>query len=102
MEPGPVVVLTPWRTITTGTPGTFLPGVGEDRVLGVETVQWGEWFRGMEQTESYQYPRSLATAEVGWSAQANNRRYDDFVQRAGALGGRNGAARSDTPQDHRS
>ena len=68
-------------------PGTFLPGVGEERVLGVETVQWGEWIRGMEQTESYQYPRSLATAEVGWSAQAD-RRYDDFAKRAGALGGR--------------
>lgn len=68
-------------------PGTYLPGIGDDRVLGVETVQWGEWIRGMEQTESYQYPRSLATAEVGWSAQAD-RRYDDFTKRAGALGGR--------------
>lgn len=68
-------------------PGTYLPGVGDDRVLGVETVQWGEWIRGMEQTETYQYPRTLATAEVAWSPQAS-RKYTDFTKRAGALGGR--------------
>ncbi|WP_449372733.1 family 20 glycosylhydrolase [Arthrobacter psychrolactophilus] len=68
-------------------PGTYLPGVGDDRVLGVETVQWGEWMRGMDQTETYQYPRALATAEVAWSPQAN-RRYADFSKRVGTLGGR--------------
>lgn len=68
-------------------PSTYLPGIGDDRILGVETVQWGEWIRGMEQTESYQYPRSLATAEVGWSPQ-ESRSYADFTKRAGALGGR--------------
>ncbi|MHA7271054.1 family 20 glycosylhydrolase [Arthrobacter sp. HLT1-20] len=68
-------------------PGTYLPGVGDDRVLGVETVQWGEWIRGMEQTETYQYPRTLATAEVAWSPQAS-RKYTDFSKRASTLGGR--------------
>lgn len=68
-------------------PGNYLPGVGDDRVLGVETVQWGEWIRGMDQTETYQYPRALATAEVAWSPQAN-RKYADFSKRAGVLGGR--------------
>lgn len=68
-------------------PGTYLPGVGDDRVLGVETVQWGEWIRGMDQTETYQYPRTLATAEVGWSQQAD-RNYTDFTKRTAALGGR--------------
>ncbi len=68
-------------------PGKYLPGVGDDRVLGVETVQWGEWMRGMDQTETYQYPRALATAEVAWSPQTN-RKYADFSKRVGALGGR--------------
>lgn len=68
-------------------PANYLPGVGDDRVLGVETVQWGEWIRGMDQTESYQYPRALATAELGWSPQAS-RNYVDFSKRVGALGGR--------------
>ncbi|POH58513.1 family 20 glycosylhydrolase [Arthrobacter glacialis] len=68
-------------------PGTYLPGVGDDRVLGVETVQWGEWIRGMDQTETYQYPRTLATAEVAWSPQAS-RKYTDFSKRASTLGGR--------------
>ncbi len=68
-------------------PAKYLPGIGDDRILGVETVQWGEWIRGMNQTESYQYPRTLATAEVGWSPQAN-RNYTDFTKRAATLGGR--------------
>lgn len=68
-------------------PENYLTGVMDDRILGVETVQWGEWIRGMDQTESYQYPRTLATAEVGWSPQAN-RNYADFAKRTGALGGR--------------
>ncbi|MFQ4150567.1 family 20 glycosylhydrolase [Arthrobacter sp. LAPM80] len=68
-------------------PAKYLPGIGDDRILGVETVQWGEWIRGMDQTESYQYPRTLATAEVGWSPQAN-KNYTDFTKRAAALGGR--------------
>ncbi|WP_171814544.1 family 20 glycosylhydrolase [Arthrobacter dokdonensis] len=68
-------------------PGTYLPGIGDERVLGVETVQWSEWMRGLDQVESYQYPRTLATAEVGWSLQ-QNRDYDDFAKRAGQLGGR--------------
>lgn len=68
-------------------PAKYLPGIGDERILGVETVQWGEWLRGMDQTESYQYPRTLATAEVGWSPQAN-RNYADFTKRAATLGGR--------------
>lgn len=68
-------------------PAQYITGIGDDRILGVETVQWGEWIRGMDQTESYQYPRTLATAEVGWSQQAN-RNYADFAKRAGKLGGR--------------
>ncbi|MEO8219710.1 MAG: family 20 glycosylhydrolase [Specibacter sp.] len=68
-------------------PGTYLPGITDERILGVETVQWGEFIRGMEQTETYQYPRTLATAEVGWSPQGG-RNYADFSKRVGALGGR--------------
>ena len=68
-------------------PSGYLPGIGDDRVLGVETVQWGEWIRGMDQVESMQYPRTLATAEVGWSQQVD-RDYSDFAKRLGALGAR--------------
>lgn len=68
-------------------PENFLPGVTDERILGVETVQWGEWIRGMDQTETMQYPRTLATAEVAWSPQAK-KNYSDFSKRVGALGGR--------------
>ncbi|MET4001334.1 N-acetyl-beta-hexosaminidase [Arthrobacter sp. UYCu511] len=68
-------------------PATHLPGIGDARILGMETVHWGEFMRTMDQTENFQYPRTLATAEVGWSPQAK-RDYANFTQRAGTFGGR--------------
>ena len=62
-------------------PAQELPGVEEQRVLGVETVHWGEWIRGIEQMDDYVWPRALATAEVGWSPQSS-RDMDDFLGRA--------------------
>lgn len=65
-------------------PAQELPGIGEPRVLGVETVHWGEWIRGLDQMDDYVWPRALATAEVGWSPQSS-RATDDFLERAGGL-----------------
>ena len=65
-------------------PAQELPGVEEQRVLGVETVHWGEWIRGIDQMDDYVWPRALATAEVGWSPQAS-RDMDDFLGRAAHL-----------------
>ncbi|MGW5188084.1 family 20 glycosylhydrolase [Kribbella sp. NPDC004138] len=68
-------------------PGTFIPGIAESSVLGVESALWGEFIRRVDQAEYYAYPRIAATAEVGWTPQAL-RDYGDFTGRLAKLGGR--------------
>ncbi|WP_243719041.1 family 20 glycosylhydrolase [Actinomadura sp. KC06] len=68
-------------------PGTFVPGIQETSVLGVESALWGEFIRRLPQAQYYSYPRLIATAEVGWTPQAQ-RDYPDFTRRLAALGGR--------------
>jgi len=62
-------------------PAQELPGLEEHQVLGIETVHWGEWIRGVQQMDDYVWPRALATAEVGWSPQTA-RLMEDFLARA--------------------
>lgn len=64
-------------------PATQLPGVGEKRVLGVEAIHWGEWMRGLDQVDSFAWPRALATAELGWTPQSE-RHLGDFLERVEA------------------
>ncbi|WP_085369895.1 family 20 glycosylhydrolase [Leifsonia sp. NCR5] len=68
-------------------PATFVSGIGEASVLGVEGAFWGEFIRGADQAEYYSFPRMLATAEVGWTPQTA-RDQADFLARVSMLGGR--------------
>lgn len=68
-------------------PGTYIPGVAETSVLGVESALWGEWIRRLPQAQYFSYPRLIATAEVGWTQQSK-RDYTDFTTRLAAIGGR--------------
>jgi hexosaminidase len=68
-------------------PGTFIPNIAESSVLGVESALWGEFIRRLGQAQYYSYPRLIATAEVGWTPQAQ-RNYADFTTRLSMAGGR--------------
>ncbi len=68
-------------------PGTFVPGIEESDVLGVESALWGEFIRRVDQAQYYTYPRLIALAEVGWTPQAQ-RDYTDFTARLSGIGGR--------------
>lgn len=68
-------------------PGTFVDGVDESSVLGVESALWGEFIRRVDQAQYYSFPRLAATAEVGWTPQ-EQRDYADFRHRLSAIGGR--------------
>ncbi|MEU0562359.1 family 20 glycosylhydrolase [Dactylosporangium sp. NPDC006015] len=68
-------------------PGTFIPGIAQSSVLGVESALWGEFIRRVGQAQYYSFPRLLATAEVGWTPQAQ-RDYADFRLRLSVAGGR--------------
>jgi hexosaminidase len=64
-------------------PATYLRGVGEDRVAGVEAPIWAETVRNITAVEYLAMPRLPAIAEVGWSAQGS-REWDDFRVRLAA------------------
>ncbi|WP_229402705.1 family 20 glycosylhydrolase [Micromonospora okii] len=68
-------------------PGTYIPNIAETSVLGVESVLWGEFIRRLDQAQYYSLPRLIATAEVGWTPQAQ-RDYADFTTRLSVAGGR--------------
>ena len=64
-------------------PATYLHGVGEDRIAGVEAPIWTETVRNIGAVQSLAMPRLPAIAEVGWSAQVS-RSWDDFRIRLAA------------------
>ncbi|MEV4216719.1 family 20 glycosylhydrolase [Nonomuraea sp. NPDC049725] len=68
-------------------PGAYIPGIQESSVLGVETALWGEFIRRVGQAQYYSFPRLIATAEAGWTPQAQ-RDYTDFRTRLSKAGGR--------------
>ncbi|THA53789.1 beta-N-acetylhexosaminidase [Streptomyces sp. A1136] len=53
-------------------PGTFLPGVPESAVLGVEAALWTETIGTRAEWEFMAFPRMLGLAELGWSPAASH------------------------------
>ncbi len=58
-------------------PATYMAGVGERDILGVEAPMWSETLRNMTAVQYLAVPRLPAIAEIAWSPQAS-RRWDDF------------------------
>jgi hexosaminidase len=65
-------------------PGTRLPGVGEEALLGVEAPLWAETLRTLTDVQTMTFPRLPAIAEIGWSAQAD-RDWASFRRRVAAF-----------------
>jgi hexosaminidase len=57
------------RTAYDWDPATFLPGVGEPALLGVEAPLWTETVPNISAAQFLLVPRLPALAEVGWSVQ---------------------------------
>jgi hexosaminidase len=68
-------------------PGTWLPGVSEQSVLGVEGNLWAETLIRRTDYEYLEFPRLAALAELGWTP-ASRVSWDDFRQRIGKQGAR--------------
>lgn len=75
------------RTVYDWDPGTIVPGVGEQSVLGVEGPLWAETLVRRTDYEYLDFPRIIALAEVGWSAQGR-RSWEDFRKRMAEQGAR--------------
>jgi hexosaminidase len=61
-------------------PGTYLAGVDERSIIGVEAPMWSETLRNIGAVEYLAVPRLPALAEVGWTAQ-EGRSWNDFRAR---------------------
>ncbi|HXG71578.1 MAG TPA: beta-N-acetylhexosaminidase [Gemmatimonadaceae bacterium] len=68
-------------------PGTYLEGVPESSVLGIEAPLWSETLEKRSDFEYMAFPRLAVVAELGWSAPAN-RSWENFRLRLAAHGPR--------------
>jgi hexosaminidase len=73
-------------------PGSFVTGVTDKNVIGVEGDMWGETVPTMTDADYMVFPRLIALAEVAWSPSAQRTAtspaYKDFLQRLAAQGNR--------------
>jgi len=73
-------------------PGSFVTGVTDRSVIGVEGAVWSETLVNLSTVDYMTFPRLLALAEVGWSPSARRAQgsaaYLDFLRRIAAQGAR--------------
>ena len=74
-------------------PSTYVTGVTDENVIGVEGALWSETIRNLSEAEYMVFPRLLALAELGWSPKAErtsteSAAYQDFLVRLAAQGAR--------------
>jgi hexosaminidase len=68
------------RTSYDWDPATFIPGVTDPSILGVEAPLWSETLIKVQDFEYLAFPRIIAAAEVGWT---RSRDWDSFERRLG-------------------
>ncbi|GAB3841190.1 beta-N-acetylhexosaminidase [Dactylosporangium cerinum] len=68
-------------------PGTYMDGVGEPAVLGVEAPLWSETLNSYADVEYMAFPRLAALAEVAWSPWSTHD-WDAFARRLATHGPR--------------
>ena len=77
-------------------PGTFVSGVTDNNVIGVEGDLWSETLSNLSDIDYMAFPRLLALMEVAWSPSvqrsATSPAYQDFLLRLAAQGARLQAA----------
>ncbi len=64
-------------------PTSYLAGVGEAQVIGVEAPLWSETLRTLKDIEYMVLPRLPGVAEIGWSPR-DGRNWDDYRIRLAA------------------
>ncbi|HEY3772662.1 MAG TPA: beta-N-acetylhexosaminidase [Solirubrobacteraceae bacterium] len=74
-------------------PGSYVNGVSDSSVIGVEGAMWGETVPTISDAEYMVFPRLLALSEIGWSPAAQRTSeqspaYQDFIGRLAEQGAR--------------
>jgi len=63
-------------------PATLVPGVGKDKILGIEAPLWSETVTNISEVEYMIFPRLPGYAEIGWTA-PDQRSWDEYKVRLG-------------------
>ena len=69
------------------TPSSYVKGVGNENILGVEAPLWSETITNMDEIEFLAFPRLLGYAEIGWT-QDSLRSWNNYKLRLAAHGPR--------------
>lgn len=69
--------ITEVRDVYDWDPATYLKGVGETDIIGVEAPMWSETLRNITAVQYLAVPRLPAIAELAWSPQ-RSRQWEDF------------------------
>jgi hexosaminidase len=74
-------------------PGSYVTGVTDANVIGVEGAMWGETVTDLSDVDYMVFPRLQALAEIGWSPRVSrtsihSAAYTDFIGRLAAQGAR--------------
>jgi hexosaminidase len=65
-------------------PSTYVPGVTDANLIGIEAPMWAETLATIRDIEFLAFPRLAAIAELAWSPRAQRQSWDDFKVRLGA------------------
>jgi hexosaminidase len=68
-------------------PATFIPGVGKEKILGIEAALWTETITNLDEMEYMVFPRLPGYAEIGWTP-ASSRNWNEYKERLGKQAGR--------------
>lgn len=68
-------------------PATFVSGIGESSIIGVEAPLWTEFLKTTADLEYLMFPRLIGHAEIGWSA-TSGRNWDEYKSRLASHGPR--------------
>ena len=67
-------------------PGSYMEGLEESQILGIEAPLWTETVQTMKDIEYMTFPRLLGVAELAWSPKGQS--WDEYRQRLAAHGKR--------------
>lgn len=68
-------------------PATLVPGIGKDKILGVEAPLWTETITNMDELEYMVFPRLAGIAEIAWTP-SSQRSWAEYKVRLGKHGER--------------
>jgi hexosaminidase len=68
-------------------PDTLVPGLTNDKILGIEAPLWSETVTNIDEVEYLVFPRLPGYAEIGWTA-AESRNWDEYKLRLAKHGKR--------------